>query len=60
MAALDMELQGILKMKPKAKTDNMADKVWVVVLRIFRVYSVPNTVTVFINAFIYIFILPSN
>lgn len=60
MAVLDMELQGILKMRTKAKVDSMADNVWVLVLRIFKVYSIPTTVTVFINAFIYIFILSPN
>lgn len=42
MAVLDINLQGILKMKIDAKVDNIIDKVCMVVLRIFRVYLIPN------------------
>lgn len=42
MAMLNIKLQEILKMRTEVKVDSMVDIVYVVVLRIFRVYSIPN------------------
>lgn len=42
MAMLGIKLKGILKVRTEATVDNMADKVYVVVLRISKAYSIPN------------------